>query len=143
MYLPFKSGFSVSAPPVESVKKARVLIMDDEKMVRDIAGRMLSHLGHDFVGTEDGHQAIDAYQQAINKGSHFDLVLMDLTIPGGMGGKEAVTEIRKIDPDAKVIVSSGYANDPVMANYQEYGFSGVIAKPFMMDELNRIIAKLL
>lgn len=132
-----------TAPPEESGKKARVLIMDDEKMVREIAGRMLSHLGHDVVGTEDGHQAIEAYQQAINEGRRFDLVLMDLTIPGGMGGKEAVTEIRNIDPDAKVIVSSGYANDPVMSNYQEYGFSGVIAKPFMMDELNRIIAKLL
>jgi DNA-binding NarL/FixJ family response regulator len=100
-------------------------------------------LGHEGVGSEDGHQAIDLYLQALNEGRRFDLVLMDLTIPGGMGGKEAIVEILRIDPDAKVVVSSGYANDQVMSNFREYGFAGILSKPFLMDEINRTISNLL
>lgn len=123
--------------------KARVLVMDDESMIRALVERMLNQFGHECVVTEDGSQAIPAYQQAMSEGRPFDIVMMDLTIPGGIGGKEAIVEILRIDPQAKVIVSSGYANDPVMANYEQYGFSGVIAKPFTMDELSKRIEKVL
>src|SRR3972149_4833894 len=99
------------------VGNGRVLIMDDEKIVRDIAGKILSHLGHDVTVTREGMEAIDLYKKAKEAGKPFDVVIMDLTIQGGMGGKEAIKELLGIDPEAKVIVSSGFSNDPIMANF--------------------------
>ena len=123
------------------VGNSRVLIMDDEKIVRDIAGKMLSHLGYDVAVTREGMEAIDLYKKAKEAGKPFDVVIMDLTIQGGMGGKEAIKELLGIDPEAKVIVSSGYSNDPIMADFKEYGFKGVVAKPYKLKELSEVVHK--
>lgn len=116
-------------------EKYLILVMDDEPMIRNIAQMMLSRLGHEVVLASDGDEAIRLYHDYLNKGQPIDLTIMDLTIPGGMGGQEAVLEILKINSTAKVLVSSGYSNDPIMASCKDYGFSGSIAKPFHMNEL--------
>lgn len=113
----------------------RILIMDDEEIVQDIAGKMLKLLGYTFEIAKDGEQAVEMYRNALAMGNPFQAVLMDLTIPGGMGGKEAIIRLLEIDPSAKGIVSSGYANDPIMASYAEYGFIGVVPKPYQLDDL--------
>jgi two-component system cell cycle sensor histidine kinase/response regulator CckA len=127
------------APPAP----VKVLIMDDDAMVRDIAQQMLSHLGPEVVLAPDGEETVTCYQQAIDTTKPFDLVIMDLTIPGGMGGKEAIQEILKFDPDARAIVSSGYSNDPVMADFKKYGFCAAIAKPFQLQDLSRVISRII
>ena len=87
--------------------------------------------------------ALEIYRIAMESGKPFNLVIMDLTIPGGMGGKEAIGKLLEIDPGAKVIVSSGYSGDPIMANYEEYGFSGVAEKPYDTKELEKIVREVL
>ena len=108
----------------------KVLIMDDEELVRDSLGQMLINIGYAVEYACDGQEAVDIYKNAMASDHRFDAVIMDLTIPGGMGGKEAVRELIKIDPNVKAIVSSGYSNDPIMSNYTDYGFSAVLAKPY-------------
>jgi CheY-like chemotaxis protein len=120
-----------------------ILIMDDEELVRDIAGEMLDYLGYTTRSASDGEQALLLYQEALQAGRAFDVVLMDLTIPGGMGGKETMTRLLEIDPNAQGIVSSGYANDPIMANFADFGFSGVVPKPYQLDELRTSFAQLI
>ena len=116
-----------------------ILIMDDDPMIRELSKQMLEHLGHHVVTTEDGTEALKAYVKAIQEDEPFDLTIMDLTIPGGMGGKKAVAELLKIDPHAYAIVSSGYSNDPVMADYEKYGFKAVIVKPYQITDLEKVI----
>jgi len=123
--------------------QGKVLVMDDEKKIRDVAGEMLSVLGYESDFARDGAEALDMYIQNLEEGKPFDLVIMDLTIPGGMGGKETIKRLLKIDPKVKAIVSSGYSNDPVMSYYREYGFSGVVSKPYKIEELAEVISKFL
>jgi len=123
--------------------EGKVLIMDDEKIVRRAVGGMLERLGYSVEITENGEEAIDKYKEVMNSGERFDAVILDLTVPGGLGGKETIEKLLKIDPDVKAIVSSGYSTDPVMANYKKYGFSAVVAKPFDLKELNEVIGKVL
>ncbi len=125
------------------VKAARVMVMDDEKMIRDVASAQLAILGHEAIPVIDGVQAINKYQELLDGGTTVDIVIMDLTIPGGMGGQEAAEKLLKIDPAAKIIVASGYSNDPAMANYREYGFSAAIAKPFDLQQLSNAITSVL
>lgn len=120
-----------------------ILVMDDEESLRKLAKNMLTHLGHHAICVADGEQAIKKYKQAKNSKTPIDLIIMDLTIPGGMGGKEAVKEILSINPEAKVLVSSGYSNDTIMANYKKYGFSGAIVKPYQLKELKKIVDQVL
>jgi len=138
------SGRSGAAPPKApapvTTPALRILIMDDEDLVRDVAGRMLERVGHRVAFARDGAEALAAYAQAQGEGQPFDVVIMDLTIPGGMGGKEAVSRLLQIDPQARVIVSSGYSNDPIMADHERHGFCGVVAKPYQSEELHRAIA---
>jgi len=108
-------------------------------MIRTVVGELLKHLGYEPDFAEDGAEACKKYLEAMAKKENFSAVIMDLTIPGGMGGKEAVQHILKINPQAKVIVSSGFSTDPVMADYKSYGFSGVVAKPFMIQELSAVL----
>jgi PAS domain S-box-containing protein len=121
----------------------KILVMDDEEIIRDVAADILGHLGYSAVACCDGSEAIELYRQAITTKEPFTAVIMDLTIPGGMGGREAAARILEVDPDALLIVSSGYSNDPVIANFHHYGFSGVVAKPFdaegLAKELKRLI----
>ena len=119
--------------------QGRVLVLDDEASIRRLAGDLLEKLGYESELVEDGLQAIARYAEALECGRRFDAVIMDLTIPGGTGGREAVAELLEIDPDARVIVSSGYSADPVMAHHQRYGFIGVVAKPYDIRELSRVL----
>jgi len=121
----------------------KILIMDDEKVVREICGEMLLTIGYAVDYAVNGQEVLEKYQQAMRAEKPFDLVIMDLTIPGGMGGKEAIRKLLEIDPQAKAIVSSGYSHDDVMANYQDYGFQGVAAKPYLLNDLNEVIKKLI
>ncbi len=123
--------------------QVKILIMDDQIMVRDVTKKMLNKLGHEVILSADGTEALNLYQEAMVSGNPISLIIMDLTIPGGMGGKEAVREVHNIDPKAKVIVSSGYSNDPVMANFKDYGFCATIVKPFKLQDLSRIISQVL
>jgi PAS domain S-box-containing protein len=135
----------VAAPPPEprSSRKKRVLVMDDEEIVRSVALEILSTIGYDCVGVPDGQAALDAWKEAMADGKPFDGAIMDLTIPGGMGGKEAMERLLALDPSACGIVSSGYSNDPVMAEFREFGFRGVIAKPYRIRELRDLLGKIL
>jgi PAS domain S-box-containing protein len=126
-----------------SVNTAKIMVMDDEKMVRDIAKAILVMLGHDVILAANGEEAVELYKKESDSGKPVDIIIMDLTIPGGMGGESAVQEIRAINPEAKVIVSSGYSNDPVMAHYQDYGFSATLVKPFQVQDIIDAINKLL
>ena len=128
---------------VKKGQKARVMIMDDEDMVRDVARAMLEQIGHDVILAKDGAEAIEFFKISHESKAPIDLIIMDLTIPGGMGGKEAVAEVLKIDKDAKVIVASGYSTDPIMAAYEEYGFCSAIVKPFQFPELSSVVNKAL
>lgn len=112
-----------------------VLIMDDEDSILEILGEMLSFLGHRVTEALDGEEAIQLVKKREADGNPFDLVILDLTVPGGLGGKEAAAEIKKINPAIRAIVSSGYANDPIMANYKAHGFDHYVAKPFKMNQL--------
>ena len=123
--------------------KGRILVMDDDAGVREVAGKILKHLGYEAVFAVDGTEAIDKYQSARGAGRPFDLVIMDLTIPGGMGGKEAFQALREIEPNTRAIVSSGYADDPIMTHYRKYGFRGVIKKPYKVDSFSDVIHKVL
>ena len=109
--------------------------MDDQAAIRDLIRNILVDIQGDEVEfADDGLQAIKLYKEARESGMPFDVVLLDLTIPGGMGGKEAISRLLEIDPDIKAIVFSGYSDDPIISKYQEYGFKGVIRKPFEIDE---------
>jgi signal transduction histidine kinase/CheY-like chemotaxis protein len=121
----------------------KILFMDDEDMIRDFAAELLKELGYTVAVAEDGKKAVQLYTEAKETGKPFTAVIMDITIPGGMGGKEAIKEIREVDADAKVIVSSGYAKDPIMSNYKEYGFVGVVPKPYNLEELSQELHRVL
>ncbi len=123
--------------------KATILLMDDEEMVRSAVKGMLTRLGHDVVTCKTGEEAIALYCKGVETHHYFDLVIMDLTIPGGMGGEQAAREILKIDPAARLIVSSGYSNNPVMASHQAYGFSAAIVKPYLLRELSDTLDQVL
>jgi len=129
--------------PLKIKGEKKVLFMDDEAVIRDSTEEILLYLGLDVVLVKDGEEAIEVYHKHMASGEPIDVVIMDLTIPGGLGGKAAVKKILELDPQAKVIVTSGYSNDPVMANYREFGFAGVIKKPFLVDELSEVIHKVL
>ncbi|HON37717.1 MAG: response regulator [Desulfomonilia bacterium] len=119
----------------------KILVMDDEEIIQDVLSNMLDFLGYEVQVAAEGSQAVQMYREAMESGNPFDAVIMDLTIPGGVGGKDAIRDLLKIDPQAKAIVSSGYSTDPVVTNYQEHGFKGVIHKPFKIEELKEAIQK--
>ncbi len=123
--------------------KARILVMDDEEMIREVASEMLKRKGYTVETASDGKMAIEMYKDSMAGQAPFDAIIMDLTIPGGMGGEKALKGILAINPEAVVIVSSGYGEDPVMSDYAEYGFKGIIAKPYIMDNLDKILKQVL
>ncbi len=128
---------------VSSKRSARVLVMDDEKAIREVVSVLLKKVGFSVEAVEDGAQVIERYREAMERNEPFDVVIMDLTIPGGMGGKEAIKSLLTLDPGAKAIVSSGYTDDPIMANYTEYGFKGVAVKPYTITKLRETLDSVL
>jgi CheY-like chemotaxis protein len=130
-----------NAPAEPFVGSGRILVMDDESVIRETARLMLDHLGFEVESVADGMAAVALYAERRQEGLPFDVVIMDLTIPGGLGGKEALAHLKDVDPDAKVIVSSGYSNDPVMSEYKRHGFAGRVTKPYGMDQLSRVLRK--
>jgi PAS domain S-box-containing protein len=146
VYLPAASG-DAPAPHAAAAEIVRgrglVLIMDDEESVRQIAGKIVRALGYEAAYARDGREAIDQWREARAKGQPFDVAIMDLTVPGGMGGREAIRELLAIDPDAKAVVSSGYCQDPVMANFRDYGFRDVLAKPYNVLDVSQALSALL
>jgi CheY-like chemotaxis protein len=123
--------------------EGRVLFMDDEEIIRKMAGQMLQQLGFAVECAVEGREAVEKYQAAHARGEPFKLVIMDLTVPGGFGGQEAIKRLREIDPRVRAIVSSGYSSDPVLANYRAHGFCGVMAKPYQLEEALRAIREAL
>jgi two-component system, cell cycle sensor histidine kinase and response regulator CckA len=146
IHLPAHGGLSLPAEAagVEYVEgRGRVLVMDDEPMLREIAGELLREVGYEREYARDGAEAVRIYRQAMESGRPFDAVILDLTVPGGMGGEEAIKKLLEIDPDARVIVSSGYSEHPIMANFRDYGFRAVISKPYRLDELSKVLHELI
>jgi CheY-like chemotaxis protein len=129
---PPMQGETTGPPPTRT---GRILVVDDDDMIRRMVPQMLAHLGYQAVGAATGEEALVLYQQAQETKQPFAAVVMDLIIKGGMGGQEAMSKLRALDPEVRVIVSSGYSNAPVMADFQRYGFRGVLAKPYDMAEL--------
>jgi len=124
-------------------RTCRILLMDDEEMVRKVAYQLLTGLTHEVELAEHGEEAIDKYRQAKAAGRPFDVVILDLTIRGGMGGAEAMRRLREIDPGVKAIVSSGYSDDDVVANYREHGFAAFLKKPYDLTGLRTTLKELL
>jgi PAS domain S-box-containing protein len=143
IHLPALKNGQVSGEAPEtlesSIQGRKVLVMDDEEKVRAIAIQMLKVLGFPATGARDGTAALELYGKARREGTPFDLVILDLTVAGGMGGRETIAGLLALDPDARVVVSSGYSNDPILAHYHEYGFRAVLPKPYMMKDLTRVL----
>jgi PAS domain S-box-containing protein len=147
LYLPAASREQHAAVDAKTSQiasgKGRILVMDDDKMVGDVAEHILTHLGYEVELCVDGVETVNRYKELQEAGKAVDLIIMDLTIPGGMGGKEAVQEILAINPEAKVIVASGYSNDPILANCREYGFQAAVTKPFDLADLSKAVRSVL
>ncbi len=148
IYLPASAGVvNESATQVrrraQRQGSGRILVMDDEASIRKVATMLLARSGYTPVTAADGAEAVALYRTARDRGQPFAAVIMDLTVPDGMGGAEAVKQLRLIDPGVKAIVSSGYSNDPVMANFREHGFLGVVPKPYDPVELAAVLGEVL
>ncbi|NIP29854.1 MAG: response regulator [Candidatus Dadabacteria bacterium] len=120
-------------------KCGNILLMDDEETIRDVANEILSKNGFKFLSAENGDEAIRIYKEYLDQGERIDLVILDLTIPGGLGGNETLNELKKLDPDVKAIVSSGYSNNHVMSEYKKYGFVNYLEKPYRAEDLINIV----
>ncbi len=124
-------------------RRARILVMDDEELVRDLGRELLGMLGHDVEIAKHGQEALEKYKDAMAEGRPFDLVILDLTVRGGMGGSETIQKLVKIDPAVKAMVTSGYSDDAIIANHLEHGFKAYLKKPYDIDELGDIVNSLL
>ncbi len=131
------------ARPVVSQGRGRVLVMDDDEWIRRLALECLQVLGYEAEAAPGGEEAIAQWRAAAALGTPFDVVIMDLTVPGGVGGSEALARLRSLDPRVRAIVSSGYSDDPVLARYADHGFRGIIRKPFRLEDLGRAVAGVL
>ncbi|NIS38664.1 response regulator, partial [Candidatus Saccharibacteria bacterium] len=146
IYLPASPNQPVPSPEqaepmVEG--EGKVLVMDDDMVISEVFETMLKRLGYRVYLTRHGSETVDLYKQAKTNDSPFDAVILDLTIPGGMGGKETMRELLKLDPEVRAIVCSGYTNHPVLSNYKDYGFKGCIVKPFNLESIGKALGQTL
>lgn len=132
-----------AAPTTETHTGGSILVMDDEQIIRDISTDMLQFFGYEVTTCENGSEAVALYQSSLEAGTRYSAVIMDLTVPGGLGGKETAQHILALDPKACLIVSSGYSNDPIMSDYKAFGFAGAVAKPYNIRNVGGFIASLL
>ena len=123
-------------------RNGRILVMDDEDMIRKISGSMLMRLGYDSEVSQEGSEAINIYRQAMNSEYPFDAVILDLSVKRGLGGLETINVLKAMDPKVKAIVSSGLSNDPVMTRFKEYGFQGSLPKPYKMKDIEDELYKI-
>ncbi|MDM8550966.1 PAS domain-containing protein [Desulfobacterales bacterium HSG2] len=145
IHLPVSDKAILKAEEKVSLRHAghgKILVMDDEGPILKMVGRILSEMGYEPYYAEDGKQTLEIYQSALETENPFDMVILDLTIPGGMGGQETLKRLLQMDPDVKAIVSSGYSNDPVMSDYKDHGFCGVIPKPYSQDLVAEVLNKI-
>ncbi len=148
VYLPASPEHEIDNPGDDSGETpafgtGKILLMDDEEAIRVVAADLLTLLGYDVATAKDGSECIEMYKAATESGQPFSVVIMDLTVPGGMGGKVAIQKLLEIDAKVKAIVSSGYSTDPIMSNYQHYGFKGIVPKPYNAVELSRVLQELI
>jgi CheY-like chemotaxis protein/anti-sigma regulatory factor (Ser/Thr protein kinase) len=145
VYLPVertaREPVDIVSPAAAGLEKERVLIMDDETIVLEVAGEMLGRLGYDVERAGSGEEAIKRYASAIANGEPFDAVILDLTVKGGMGGREAMEHLMRVDPHVVAFLSSGYSEDPAIEDYKRYGFAGVIKKPYSVDLLAKSLSE--
>ena len=120
----------------------RVLLMDDEEMIRELARQMLARLGYSPVTARDGSEAVELYREAMGSDRPFDVAILDLTVKGGMGGQDAIKALLEMDPDVRAIVASGYSNDAVITSFEEYGFMDALAKPYTMEDLSNALDRI-
>ncbi|MBN2441931.1 MAG: response regulator [Spirochaetales bacterium] len=125
----------------KEVKKCKILIMDDNPHILSVLHKILTNMGHTVDVVKEGDGAIDKYKLALENGTPFDLLFIDLTIKGGRGGKSTMEELLKIDPGVRAIVSSGYTGDPVIDEYYKYGFIDFLVKPYKLDDFIAKIEK--
>jgi signal transduction histidine kinase/CheY-like chemotaxis protein len=139
IYLPASDGkasFERARGSSPLTGKGKILVMDDEKIIITVVSIMLETLGYDVDSAGDGKEAVEKFSNALKAGRPFDAVILDLTVRGGMGGKETIMKLIEIDPSARAIVSSGYSDDPILANYSDYGFKATLSKPYELHELS-------
>ncbi|MFP7755930.1 PAS domain S-box protein [Thermodesulfobacteriota bacterium B35] len=130
-------------PPRPEPGQGRILVMDDEEMIRTLCMGILTSLGYEAAGTADGTETLQAYSHAMDNGHPFAAVILDLTIPGGMGGRETARRLLELDPDACLIVSSGYANDMAVSEYRKFGFRAILVKPYQVGDVAAVLRKVL
>ncbi len=146
VYLPASDKQIVDQPELGTEMArgtGKILIMDDEEIILDVVAAILDKAGYSVALARDGREMLAIYEKAQRNGEAFDVVILDLTIPGGMGGKEAIEHLLRLDPQAKALVSSGYSNDPVMADFSSFGFRGAVAKPYKIEELCKAVSDIL
>ncbi len=142
IYLPAVEHKFISHPEVDMklfAGEGKVLVMDDEDLVREVVGKMIVYLGYEAHLARNGEEAITIFTEAQRSGQPFDAVILDLTVPGGMGGKETLAKLLELDPQVKAIASSGYSDDPIMADFHKYGFSAIIPKPYRVMEAGKVL----
>lgn len=120
-----------------------ILLMDDEEPILDVMEKLLIRKGFAVSTVRDGKEAVSVYKHALESGKRFDVVVMDLTIPGGIGGKEAILELKALDPEIVAVASSGYSNDPIMADHAAFGFSAILPKPYNIRDLVELVRSLI
>ena len=123
----------------EENSRKRILVMDDEELVRLFAEKMLDKLGYAVETVREGEAALRRYKEAKESGQPFSLVILDISVDKGLDGKETIQALREYDPEVTAVVSSGYTTDPVMADYEAFGFQGRISKPFELDEIIEVL----
>ncbi len=146
LYLPATQSAPIDDKLLEkqySSTSGKILVMDDEEAILMVAGDLLDHIGYDCETALDGKEAVDLYRKSFETGKPFDAVMLDLTVPGGMGGNETLKNLLEIDPDVKAIIASGYSNDPIMSDPRKHGFKGVISKPYDIEKLKEVLHKLI
>jgi CheY-like chemotaxis protein len=149
IYLPAASAerkeFSAQRKPRSETApvKGKILVMEDEEALRELSGKMLERLGYEAELAKDGAEAIELYKRAMDAGEPFDAVILDLSVQGGLGGKQAIQKLQEMDGEVKAIVSSGYTDDPVMCNFRQYGFSAALNKTYLKKDMSEALDKVL
>jgi CheY-like chemotaxis protein len=123
--------------------KGKILLMDDEQVILDVTHEVMKFLGYDVMFAKEGAFAVELFTREMMGGRPFDLVILDLSVPEGMGGKEAFEKIREVDPSVKVVISSGYTSDSMMTDYARFGIDGILAKPYRITDIRALLEKLI